>query len=172
MILFERQLLWHPVLPHVIGDLVAALDDPAQCFGVELANPAGRKDRRLDAVRIKQLDEPPDTDPSAEFALRELHRRLVEQPAQQHRVEIASEVHRDADPLGPGEVGDELVAGGVSLRRATQFHELLVEVGRRHRAPSDVRPGMLSRGFIPVPRAQAALAFADRDRQRPPLWFL
>jgi hypothetical protein len=39
MILFQRRLLRHPVLPHVIGDLVAALDNRARRFGIELANP-------------------------------------------------------------------------------------------------------------------------------------
>ena len=141
MILFERRLLRHPVLPHVIGDLVAALDDGTQRLRVEFADPPGGKDRRLDAVRIEQLDEPPDADPSAEFALCELHWRLIEQPAQQHRVEIAGEVHRNADPLGPGEVLDELVAGGVSIGRASQFRELLVQVCRCHSARSDVGEG-------------------------------
>src|SRR5713226_8360280 len=73
-----------------------------------------------------------DADPSAEFALCELHWRLIEQPAQQHRVEIAGEVHRNADPLGPGEVLNELVAGGVSVGRASQFRELLVQVHHCH----------------------------------------
>jgi hypothetical protein len=50
-------------------------------------------------VCIEQLEEPPDADPSAEFTLRELHWRLIEQPAQQHRVEIAGEVDRNADPF-------------------------------------------------------------------------
>src|SRR5438067_2407315 len=95
--------------------LVAALDDGTQRLRVKFADPPGGKDRRLDAVQLEQLDEPPDADPSAEFALCELHWRLIEQPAQQHRVEIAGEVHRDADPLGPDEVLDELVAGGVSI---------------------------------------------------------
>ena len=117
MILFERRLFRHPVLPHVIGDLVAALDHRAQRLRVQFADPPGGEDRRLDAVRIEQLDEPPDADPPAEFALCELHRRLIEQPAQQHRVEIAGEVHRDAHPFGPGEVRDELVASGIRVGR-------------------------------------------------------
>jgi hypothetical protein len=55
-------------------------------------------------VRIEQIDEPPDADPSAELALCQLHWRLIKQPAQQHRVEIAGEVDRNADTFGPGEV--------------------------------------------------------------------
>jgi hypothetical protein len=51
-------------------------------------------------VRIVQLNEPPDADPSAEFALGELHGRLIEQPAEQHRIEIAGKVDGDADPSG------------------------------------------------------------------------
>src|SRR5260370_32176231 len=78
MILFERRLLPHPVLPHVIGNLVPALDNRAQRLRVQFADPPRREDRRLDAVRIEQLDEPPDADPSAEFALCELHWRLIE----------------------------------------------------------------------------------------------
>jgi hypothetical protein len=110
-------------------------------------------------VQIEQLNEPPDANPAAEFALCELHGRLIEQPAQQHRIEIAGKVDGDADPLGPGEVRDELVAGGVGVRRTPQFHELLIEVYRRHRACSDVRAGVPFGGFIPVPQAQAAVAF-------------
>src|SRR5947207_7463461 len=104
MILFERRLPWHPVLPHMIGDLVAALNNRAQRLRVKLANPPRRKDRRLDAVRIEQLDETPDADASAEFSFSELHWRLIEEPAQQHRVEITGKVDRNADPFGPGEV--------------------------------------------------------------------
>jgi hypothetical protein len=70
MILFERWLLRHPVLPHVIGDLVAALDDGTQRLRVEFADSSRREDRCHDVVRIEQLDEPPDADASAEFALR------------------------------------------------------------------------------------------------------
>ncbi len=138
MIFFERRLLRHPVFPHVIGDLVAALDNRTQRLRVEFADPPRCEDRRLNAVRIEQLDEPPDPDASAEFALGELHRRFMEQPAQQHRVEIAGEVDRNADPFWPGEVRDELVSCGVSVRRAPQFRERLVEVCRRHCAHSDL----------------------------------
>jgi hypothetical protein len=151
MILFERRLLRHPVFPHVIGDLVAALDDRAQRLRVEFADSPRREDRCLDAVRIEQLDEPPDADASAEFAFRELHWRLIEQPAQQHRVEIAGEVDRHADPFWPGEVWDELVAGGVSVRHTPQFRELLVEVCRRHRARSNVTEGSFSTWFGAAP---------------------
>src|SRR5438270_3701359 len=53
MILFERRLLRYPVLPHVIGDLVAALDDRAQRLRVEFADPPRREDRRFDAMVIE-----------------------------------------------------------------------------------------------------------------------
>jgi hypothetical protein len=66
----------------VIGDLVAAFDHRLQRLRVQFADPTGREDRRLDAVRIEQLDKPPDADATAEFALGELHRRLIEKPAQ------------------------------------------------------------------------------------------
>jgi len=92
---------------------VAALDDGTQRLRVEFADPPGCEDRRLDIVRIEQVDEPPDADPSAEFTLCELHWRLIEQPPQQHCVEVAGEVDRNADPFRPGEVLDELVASGV-----------------------------------------------------------
>jgi hypothetical protein len=51
------------------------------------------------------------------------------------------------------------VAGGVGVRRTPEFHKLLIEVYRRHRACSDVRAGVPFGGFIPVPQAQAAVAF-------------
>jgi hypothetical protein len=53
MILFERRLLRHPVLPHVIGDLMAALHERAQRLRVELADASRREERRLDPVRIE-----------------------------------------------------------------------------------------------------------------------
>ena len=66
---------------------------------IELADAAGREDRGLDVVAVEQLDQPPDADTAAELALGELHRRLVEQAAQQHGVEIGGEVHGDAHAL-------------------------------------------------------------------------
>src|SRR5215469_7166490 len=150
MILFERRLLRYPMLPHVIGDLVAALNDRTQRLRVEFADPPRCKDRRLDAVCIEQLDEPPDADTSAKFAFRELHWRLIEEPAQQHRVEIAGEVDRNADPFRPGEALDELVAAGVSVRRAPQFRELLIEVCRHHRARSHLPEGKLDLFGLPL----------------------
>jgi hypothetical protein len=83
-------------------------------------------------VSIEQLDEPPDADPPAEFALCELHWRLIEQPAQQHRIEVAREVHRNTHAFRPGEILDELVASGVRVGRTSQFRELLVQVCHRH----------------------------------------
>ena len=123
-------------------------------------------------MHIEQLNEPPDADPSAEFALGKLHGRLIEQPAQQHRIEIAGKVDGDADPLGPGEVRDKLVAGRVGVRHTPQFHELLVEVYRRHRARSDVRAGVPFQGFIPVPPTSGRGSVLLIEPGRPPLWFL
>ena len=85
MILLERRLLWYPVLPHVIGNLVATLDNRAQRLRVQFADPPRREYRSLDAVRIQQLNQPPDADPFAEFTFCELHWGLIKQPAQQHR---------------------------------------------------------------------------------------
>ena len=45
---------------------------------VKLAGPPRREDRRLDLVHAEQFDQPPDADPAAELAFRQLHRRLVE----------------------------------------------------------------------------------------------
>jgi hypothetical protein len=146
VILFERRLLRYPVLPHVIGDLVAALDNRTQRPRVEFADSPRRKDCCLDTLRIEQLDEPPDADPPTELAFRKLHWGLIEQPAQQHRVKIAGEVDRNADAFWPGQVWDELVAGGIGFCHAPQFRELLVEVCRRHRAHFNISGGSSSIG--------------------------
>ena len=45
----------------MIGDLVAALDDRAQHLRVVFADPRRREDCRVDAMRIAQLDEPPNS---------------------------------------------------------------------------------------------------------------
>ena len=69
MIPLQLMLLRHAMFPHVIGDLVAACAGGTQ-RPVQLADAAGREDRRLDAVAVEQLDQPPDADPAAELALR------------------------------------------------------------------------------------------------------
>src|ERR1700761_5612536 len=81
MVALEVGLLRHPMLPHVIGDLVTALRCGAQRIGVELTDAARREDRRLDVMAVEQLDQAPDADPAAELALGELLRRLVHQAA-------------------------------------------------------------------------------------------
>ena len=97
-------------------------------LGIELADAAGREDRRLDVVAVEQLDQAPDADPAAELALGELLRRLVQQAAQQHGVEVGGEVHREPHALRPFHLLDDLVpravVGGLRLQRG----EVLVEV--------------------------------------------
>jgi len=68
--------------------------------------------------------------------------------------EIAGEVDRNADPFGPGEVRDELVAGGIAVCRTLQFRELLVEVGRRHCARSDIARRLVGSTLIPCETAE------------------
>ncbi len=141
MVALQRRILRHVVLPHVVGDLVPAAYRRAQRLRIELADPARREDRRLDAMRVEQLDQPPDADAPAELALGKLHRRLVQQPAQQHGVEIGGEVHGDPRVAGPGQIGDALVARIVALRRRAQVGDLLFELaGHRLGIPSTIIP--------------------------------
>ncbi len=136
MVAFQRRILRHMVLPHVVGDLVPAAHRRSQRLWIQFADPPRHEERRLDAMRVEQLDQPPDADPAAELALGKLHRRFVQQPPQQHRVEIGSEVHRDPRVRGPGQIGDALMARIVALRRCAQVRNLLFELaGHRRDVP-------------------------------------
>ena len=130
----QHGILGDLVLPHVIGDLVAALGRRLHRLRVELADAAGREDRGLDGVAVEQLDQAPDADAAAELALGELHRRLVQHAAQQHGVEIRGEVHRDARALRPGAFLDDAMAravvGGLGLERCDIAVESVGEFGR------------------------------------------
>jgi len=130
----QRGILGNLVLPHVVGDLVAASGCGLHRLRIELADAAGREDRRLDGVAVEQLDQPPDADPPAELALGELHGRLVQHAPEQHGVEIRGEVHRDAGPLGPGAFFDDMMAravvGGLGLERRDVTIESVGEFGR------------------------------------------
>ena len=59
--------------------------------------------------------------PAAELAFRQLHRRLVQEAAQQHRVEVEGEIDRDPHPRRVAEIGYELVPGGIGPGRLPQF---------------------------------------------------
>ena len=83
----------------MIGDLVAALDDRAQHLRVVFADPPRREDCRLDAMRIAQLDEPP----NSPFAI--CIWRFIEQPARQHRVEIVVKLTAMRIPFGQARSG-------------------------------------------------------------------
>ena len=134
MLALQHGILRHLVLPHVVGDLVAAFGRRLHRLRVELADAAGREDRGLDVVAVEQLDQAPDADAAAELALGELHGRLVEHAAQQHGVEIGGEVHRDARALRPGAFFDDAMAraivGGLGLQRGDVAVESVGEFGR------------------------------------------
>ena len=111
MVALQCRILRHVVLPHVIGDLVPAARRGTQRLRIQFADAARREDGRLDVVRVEQLDQPPDADAPAELALGKLHRRFVQQPSQQHGIEIGGEVHRD--PRARRARSDRRCAGGV-----------------------------------------------------------
>src|SRR5215472_10456588 len=75
MVLFEAHLLRDAMLPHVVGDFVAAFDRSTDRLRIELAGAPRREDCRLDIVRVEQFDQPPNADPAAKLALCKLHRR-------------------------------------------------------------------------------------------------
>ena len=72
--------------------------------------------RRLDVVGIDQFNQAPDTNSASELALGSLHGRLVRHTAEQHRVEVASEIYRDLDTSRPGPVSDEPVTPTIGSR--------------------------------------------------------
>ena len=111
MVALQRRVLRHVVLPHVIGDLVPAARRRPQRLRIQFADTARREDGRLDAMRVEQLDQPPDADAAAELALGKLHRRLVQQASQQHGIEIGGEV--DRDPRARRARSGRRCAGGV-----------------------------------------------------------
>ena len=102
-------------------------------------------------MAVEQLDQPPDADAAAEFALGELHRRFVEQTAQQHGVEVGREVHRHPHAMRPVDPVDEPVAGveigGLGLQRGDVAIERVGDLvrgvhGQRPPATASVVPVM------------------------------
>src|SRR6476660_4958364 len=61
----------------VIGNLVAAFCRRGNGARVELADATRREDRCLDAVAVEELDQPPNTNSAAEFALGQLQWRFI-----------------------------------------------------------------------------------------------
>ena len=135
MIALELGLLRHTVLPHVVGKLVPALDRGLQRLRIKLADAPDGEDRRLDVVGVEQLDQAPDADAAAELALGELHRRLVVEAPQQHGVEVGGEVDGDARAIGPRQIVDALVAGGVGPRGSFEAGNFLSQLFGHGRAP-------------------------------------
>ena len=82
MICFQLQILGYLVFPHMVRDLVAIGGDGGDRFWIELANPSRREHRCLDVMGIEQLNQAPDPNPAAEFALGQLHRWFLQEPAQ------------------------------------------------------------------------------------------
>lgn len=106
MIAFQVRLFRNAVFPHVIRHLVPAAGDGSNRLRIQFAYPPGGEHGRLDAVRVEQLDQPPDPDPSTKLPLGQLLRGFVHQAAQQHGVEVRREVHRDPDARRIGHAGD------------------------------------------------------------------
>ena len=123
------------MLPHVVGDLVAALDRGPDRLLIELAGPSRREDCRLDSVRVEQLDQPPNPDPATELALGELHWRLVQQAAQQHRVEIEREIDRDPHTRRPAEIANPPMPGSMGPGGLLQLGEVAVELANHNVSP-------------------------------------
>jgi hypothetical protein len=86
-------------------------------------------------VRVEQFDQPPDADPAAELAFRQLHRRLVQQAAQQHRIEVEREIDRDPDPRRIAEIGNAPMPGGIGAGRLLQLREVAVELADHDAGP-------------------------------------
>src|SRR5262245_36285597 len=135
----------HAMLPHVIGELVAALHRRLQRRRIELANAPRREDRGLDAARGEQLQQPPDTHPPPEFALGQLHRRLVVEPAQQHGIEVDRKVDGHVRAIWPGEVVDQLETAAILRCRGFERGKLGAEAIRHVTAPKNKTRGQAYR---------------------------
>src|SRR4051812_48409672 len=125
---FQGRVLWDVMFPHVIGNFVPAARHRAQRLWIQLAYPARRKNRRFDTMRIEQLYQPPDADASPELTLGKLHRRLVQQSAQQHGIEIGGEVDRNASTMWPGQLWNTLVTRIVAPRHSAEIFDLLFKL--------------------------------------------
>ncbi|MCQ0003487.1 hypothetical protein [Actinomadura madurae] len=64
-------------------------------------------------MSVEQVEQPPHADAAAELALRQLHRRLVEQAPQQHRIEVGGEVDGNPRAVRPARLRDHFVALGL-----------------------------------------------------------
>lgn len=109
----DRRLGRHAVLPHVVGDFMPAACPGPHGVGVELADAPRYEQGRLHGVSVEQVEQPPHADAAAELALRQLHRRLVEQAPQQHRIEVGGEVDGNPRAVRPARLRDHFVALGL-----------------------------------------------------------
>ena len=76
MVVFEIAFLGHPMLPHVVGNLVTRPGCGHDGLGIQFTDAPGRKDGGVYAVGREEFEEAPDADTSAKLAWR-LHGRLV-----------------------------------------------------------------------------------------------
>jgi len=127
MIAGELLLLGHPMLPHVVGELVAALYGRLQRRRIKLTNAARGEDRGLDAVPRKQLQKPPNANPATEFTLGQLHRRLVVEAAQQHGIEVDGQIDGNAGCIWPRRSLQQAKAAAIVRRHGRERVKLFLE---------------------------------------------
>ena len=100
-------------------------------------------------ILVEQRPQAPDADAAAELALGKLHRRFVQQAAQQHRVEIGGEIDRDAGAVGPGQIRDALMAAVMGQRDLRECLDLLVKRVGHVVVPSSSPSGWFTKIMTP-----------------------
>src|SRR5690348_11390785 len=77
VVVFEVTLLGHPMLPHVVSNLVTGPDRGHDGLGIQLTDTSGRKDGGMQTMGREEFEEAPDADTATKLAFGELHGWLV-----------------------------------------------------------------------------------------------
>ena len=126
MVVFEIAFLGYPMLPHVVGNLVARPGRGHDGLGIQFTDAPGRKDGGVHAVGREEFEEAPDADASAKLAFGELHGRLVTGTPQEHGVEINGQVHGHAYARRVGKVRKVHMPRAIALGSLTEFLEFML----------------------------------------------
>ena len=100
------------VIPHVIGDFVPFPHGAPEYFRIQEPRLSGQEQRRPDVEFPEHVQQPPQSGPAPELALRAPEFRFAEELPENHRVEIDRKVDDDPDAAGKDESRDSLDPAG------------------------------------------------------------